>query len=234
MSNKNYDGQNDHDYENQEELAWNEFDWQKYLKNNEQEIQEFLKLYHKLKNKQVNFYEIAKALSCELEEKSQDEGDDTQNSASKLFDLQENTAADSDTYWPYTIHKHPIYIVTRGLYKYVYQCWECLLLQPNLTLKPVDAFRLSSSLQAGEINALMAIHSLDFSELNLTVCQLKQALDALNHTMGKLQHFSKNNPSINKFLANNMLPALFDLREVFIQVMTECREEVRYQDSDVD
>lgn len=222
MSGYDFDGYSDSDWESSEELAWSEFDWQQYLKHNEQDTAEFLAHYYRLKHRPDHLDEIAQLMGWDIEEWTPAEID-------AQLDAAEEGAQrdDEDMVDPYTIHKHPVYIVTHALYQHLFQCWEHFTTQHYRTLSPVLAARLPSSLHAGELNALMAINALDMGDFNLTICHLKNALAALNHSMSLLQEIQlKNSRQLALFQAE-CLGVLFDLREVWLRVMNDCREEER-------
>jgi len=229
MSSYDFEGFSEGDWESHEELAWNEFDWQHYLKGNEREIAEFLAHYHRLKHRPGHLDEIARVLGWDMDEWSvaelSDEAEDEDDAP-----LEDDSCLD-----PYTIHKHPVYIVTHGLYIHLFQCWEHFTAQHHRSLSPILAGRFPASLHAGELNAFMAISALDMGDFTLAVCHLKNALAALNHTMSLLQQVAVKNPRTQGLFQAECMGVLFDLREVWLRVMNDCREEDRrHQDGDRD
>ncbi|WOO41198.1 hypothetical protein [Rubellicoccus peritrichatus] len=224
MSGYEFEGYSDGEWESHEELAWNEFDWQHYLKNNEREIADFLAHYHRLKHRPDHLDEIARVMGWDMEEWTPGELNDPE--AGEAEDAKE----DEDFIEPYTVHKHPVYIVTHGLYQHLFQCWEHFTAQHHRSLSPILAGRLPASLHAGEINAVMGITALDMGDFNLTVCHLKNALSALNHTMTLIKQVSLKNTRHEALFQAECMGVLFDLREVWLRVMNDCREEEKRQD----
>ena len=222
MSAYEFDGYSDGDWDSHEELAWNEFDWQHYLKGNEREIAEFLSHYHRLKHRPNHLDEIARILGWDMQEWSVADQEDDEEDESPL--REEEGSLD-----PYTIHKHPVYVVTHGLYLHLFQTWEHFTTQNSKTLSPVVASRFPSSLHGGELNAFMAINALDMGDFNLAICHLKNALAALNHTMSLLQQLGLKNQRVQAHFHADTMSVLFDLREVWLRVMNDCREEEKRQ-----
>ena len=59
----------------------------------------------------------------------------------------------------------------------------------------------------------------------MTICHLKNALAAINHTLSLLQKLSIKNVRILRLFQAETSRTLFDLREVWLRVMHDCREE---------
>jgi hypothetical protein len=83
-----------------------------------------------------------------------------------------------------------------------------------------------AALHRGEEQAVQAIHALDFGDYAMAVSLFKRALSALNGSLALI-----NDDSITRYrhvLAwrEDALPRFFDLREVWLRVMAECREEL--------
>jgi len=229
MSGFDFDNFSDGDWDQNEELAWNEHDWQRYLKNNEREIADFLHHYHKLKHEPDHLDTIARNMGWDHEDWSpgefqEDAGYYGEGEEPERQRKEAETDSDID---PYTIHKHPVFIVTHGLYQHMFKCWELFTLQNQRSLNPVAVGRYSASLHAGEINAVMAISALDMGDYNLAVCHLKNALAAVNHTLALLQKLNIKSTRILRLYQAEASRTLFDLREVWLRVMNDCREEER-------
>ena len=232
MNNREFEDSADKNWDFQEEFSWTEFDWQHYLKDNQNEIEQFLKLYHQLKDDRENFEQISHMMGWEGEDAISDDEDDMFLSLKSWAIESSNDTPDPNA--PYTVHKHPVYIVTRGLYKYLNNCLEYLASKQELNITPKDVMKFATALNTGETNAIMAVNTLDVGDFNLSICHLKIALDAINQNMHLLNTYAEKNLDEQKFIFNKMLPVCFDIREMWIRVMNECREEVRHQDPDHD
>jgi hypothetical protein len=235
MSTHDFENFSDGEWDDRGELAWNEFDWQQYLKQNEKEIARFLALYHQHKARPEHLDEVAHLMGWDDQEWAPGEEDAAETKTASanpppaeldLPDLAEEDFDDAaDTY---TIHKHPVFIATRGLYQHLYLAWEHFLANGNdLSVNPSLAWKFAASLHAGELNSVMAIHALDLGDFTLTICHLKNALSAVNHSLSMLQMLPLANNSYRAQFFREVQTALFDLREIWLRVMNDCREENR-------
>lgn len=235
MNGFEFEGFSDGDWDAHEELAWSEFDWQRYLHRNEAEIREFLGLYHRLRHLPEHLDEIARRMGWDAadwspSDEDDDDDDDDEDSIVTPPAVNEGSASQASTpdpMEPYTVHKHPVYIVTRGLYQHLNHIWELYFNKQHNLIKPIFISRLINSLHAGEVNALMAINSIDMGDFNLAVCHFKNALGALNHSMSMIQQLPAGTPRVLRTFQTEFLTGLFDLREVWLRVMTDCRDEER-------
>jgi len=214
----------DGDWDERSELTWNEFDWQQYLKSNEHEAARFLSLYQKFRDKPDRLDRIARMLGWDREDWAPS-GDEAGEEADLVEALEDE--GEAEDLEPYTVHKHPVFVVTHSLYQYVYTCWDQFTALNSRALNPSVVWRFGSSLHAGEMNAVMAVNALDLGDYSLTVCHLKNALGALNHSLRIIQELPTSNPRrLSRFQAD-MQAVFFDLRETWLRVMADCREEAR-------
>jgi hypothetical protein len=220
------------DWEQGGELAWNEYDWQRYLKRTEVDQIKFLTLYLKYRH-------LPDGLDCAAHHMGWDFEDwaPAQPAQPDPFDTPEfgqpaqpTPPEDKD---PYTVHRHPVFTVTHALYLHLQKAWEIFLSRNISCLTPKHLSRFSGSLHAGELNAVMAINALDMGDFHLAICHLKHALAAINHTMGLLKRLQgKRKVELDAFRAE-VQGCAFDLREVWLRLLRECREEARL-DADPD
>lgn len=80
----------------------------------------------------------------------------------------------------------------------------------------------------------MAIHSLDFGDYAMAVSQFKRALSELNQTFSLLTDPRLDGNRTLISLREEMFPKLFDLREIWFRVISECREELDRPTDDED
>lgn len=232
MSAFDFDNNSESDWDSSEELGWNEFQWQKYLKRNQETIATFLGHYEELKRQPGHLDEIAHRMRWDREDWAPgDIGDDEDDEDSASFPA--DAAAESDSYEqneedfePYTVHKHPVYIVTHGLYQHLIYCWEQFCVQAGANgVPPLMASRFATSLHQGEFHAAMAINALDMGDFNLAVCHFKCGLSGINQSMALINQIDCAPPSLVTAFKTEALQALFDLRDVWLRVMSDCREE---------
>ena len=79
-------------------------------------------------------------------------------------------------------------------------------------------------LYRGNEQALQAVQALEMGDYTLAVCFFKRALGELNLTMARLGADDVTTaPSALRY-RDYALPRLFDLREIWLRVMNECRQ----------
>jgi hypothetical protein len=214
------------EWEDRGELGLNEFDWQQYLKQNEKEIARFLALYLQHKHRPDHLDEAARLMGWGDQEWAP--GDAAASApatetASRPASPDENFEDAPNTY---TIHKHPVFIATRGLHQHLTHVWEQFLATGNdLSVNTSLAWKFAASLHAGELNSVMAIHALDLGDFTLTICHLKNALSAVNHSLSLLHLLPLGGSAVHRQFFREVQSTLFDLREIWLRVMNDCRVE---------
>jgi hypothetical protein len=216
MTNSDSDGLFDNDWEDRGELAWTEADWMKYLGEQEEAVRDYVKHYDQLPHATDRIDEVARRMGWELAETATDEAEAEEDEA----EAEEAFAGDWD---PYTLHRNPVYISSRALYLSLIAHWERVAAQAD-RVPPALGLTLQSSLYRGNEHVLQAVQALEMGDYTLAVCLFKRALGELNVTLARL--------SLPDVAANLLavrfreyaLPRLFDLREIWLRVMNECRQ----------
>ncbi len=222
-----YDSNGDFDREWDErgDLSWNEFDWQRYLQETEEEISRFLSLYRNTPESLNRLDDIARLMGWEQED-DWAYGDPPGESAAPAATSHEHDP-DDEEWEPYTLHQHPVYIVTKGLYNSLGKIWEYFLKSCPGRATPSQCWRYARSLNEGETTALMALQALDMGDYTLSLCLFKQVLRALNQSLRLLGPAPASGLPGPQSLFIESRRRLFDLREVFLRVMQDCREEIQ-------
>jgi hypothetical protein len=233
MSNFEFESNPDGDWDDRGELAWNEHDWQQFLKRNQQEIARFLSHYRNLSKVPNHLDEIAHQMGWDIEEWSALDSNPLDGEGHSVCDNLDRIREDEDID-PYTIHRHPVFIVTHGLFALLQQSWNRALKHRPDAFTASLAWDYAGSLHRGESNAVLSIQALDMGDLALAVCHLKFALSALNDSLRLIQHLPHGTHKFLQSLKNESQVWLFDLREVWLRVMRDCREEIqrRYKDEE--
>jgi hypothetical protein len=140
---------------------------------------------------------------------------------------EEDDDEDDDSFdgdWdPYTMHRNPVYIATRSLYLSLIAHWERVAAQPD-RVPAALGITLQASLYRGNEQVMQAVQALEMGDYTLAVCLFKFALRELNQTLSRLsQGDVAANPLAMRY-REYALPRLFDLREIWLRVMTECRQ----------
>lgn len=223
MSNFDSDGGSENDWEDRGELAWNEFDWERYLREQDESIQRYIGFYESRKNTSDRIDEVAELMGWGEGDWTEEDGDES--SASKTTDDDAPDFSEEEDDDVYTLHKNPIFIATKAISLSLKRLWEQKAAFPGEVPQPL-AMALLSSLHRQEENAVHAIHALDFGDYAMAISLFKRALGTLNASLALV-----NDPSANRFRTvaayrEVALPRLFDLREIWLRVIAECREEL--------
>ena len=150
-------------------------------------------------------------------------------------DAEETINSNEFSNLPYTLHKHPVFIVTKALYKYLNQSWSHFLNNNNPSISPKLCWDFAQTLHLGEFNVLLAIQSLDLGDYGLAICHLKNSLAELNQSLRILNDLSHNDEEFLNAFTHELRIRIFDLRELWIRVMNDCRyESQRRSDKDME
>lgn len=231
MSNNDFDKYSDGEWEDRGETAWNEFDWQQYLLLNARDIDKFRSLYDRVKDDSNSLNEAAILMGWDHEDWSQLDltfEDFNSSGAGEISGKShEEEETDYDHLDPYTLHRHPVFIVTRGLYLDLKKSWEMVMQRCPRVLTPAIVWQYSISIHAGEMNAILSIQAIDIGDYALAVCHLKTALSDLNQSISILLKVPHKNSGVISQFKKLSIKRLFDMREVWLRMMGDCREELQ-------
>jgi hypothetical protein len=217
MSNFDSDGSPESDWEDRGDLAWNEFDWERYLREQDDAVQRYLSLYDAAKDNPDRIDAVAEKMGWGSDEWSDDNAED-----SAPREAVETPFSDDDVY---TLHKNPIFIATKAIALGLRRDWEALAVN-NALVPQGMAVTFLASLQRSEEHATQAIHALDFGDYAMAVSLFKRAMSSLNGSLALLNtDEALQRASLVAWRAEAQ-PRLFDLREIWLRVVGECREEL--------
>lgn len=217
MSNFDSDGSGDNEWDERGELAWNEFDWEKYLREQDESVTRYIGFYDALAGDD-RIDEAAELMGWGHGDWTEEDGRD--DPVSEEADADDGDEDDE----VYTLHKNPIFIATKGICLSLERRWLTIATHADKVPQPL-ALALQSSLHRGEEHAVQAIHALDFGDYAMAVSLLKRALGSLNHTLSLLNANQAPSPAFGRF-RDEAFPRLFDLREIWLRVINECRDEL--------
>jgi len=210
------------DGEEHGELVWNEFDWERYLRQRDDAVSAYRRSYDEADESPDRLDEVARQLGWEPTLDGDIDGDE---------DDEEDFDDDLD---PYTLHRNPVYVATRALFAGLLQTVESSAIAGN-GIAPAQAFPLIRTLHHAEMSVVLGVQSLDLGDSALGISQLKRALSLLNAAMSLVPDTedATNNAGAQPGLRRYILPRLFDLREICLRVVRECRQELeRPRDED--
>lgn len=214
---KDSDGFSDGDYDNPGDLGWSEFDWEKYLRSEDDVIHRYLGFYEQMKNSAERIDDVAQLMGWDAD----DEADEAESE-----EAGEGAAggAESDME-PYILQKNPVFIATTAIYLSLQRNWERLATDPRRVPQSL-AVGLLSSFHRGEMQAILAVQSLDLGDYTLAISLFKRAMKEINVSLNYLNTPDQTQSKGLLDFRDEALPRLFDLREVWLRVIAECREEV--------
>jgi len=246
-----------------DDLEWNEFHWERYLRDQDEQPHRYLALYETLLKHPKRTDEVARLMGWAAWNRPHSDNDDTSEAATdgtsepktsvtaikeSPNDTQaipkpqpalthrapdtlaheppfsaDDASPDSDIYYEvYTPQRNPLFIATRALYLRLRRTWELLSQTPDKISTPL-AIRYLATLQRGEDHAMQAIQSLDCGEYALSISLFKRAISSLNESHALLN--DADTPAARSY-AEEMRVSLFDLRQIWLQVIRECRQEI--------
>ncbi|HEX2852999.1 MAG TPA: hypothetical protein VHO24_07170 [Opitutaceae bacterium] len=223
MSNFDSDGGAENEWDERGDLAWNEFDWERYLREQDESIHRYLRFYESFKGHNDRIDEVADLMGWGQGDWTDDDSG-AEDTASAKSDDDEDDFEDDDGE-VYTLHKNPIFIATKAICLSLKRRWELAAGDSGKVPQPL-ALALLAALHREEEEAIHAIHALDFGDYAMAISLFKRALSSLNGSLALL-----NNEAAVKYRAvaayrEDALPRLFDLREIWLRVIAECREEL--------
>ena len=209
-----FDSENpsENEWEDQGDLAWNEFDWERYLREQDETIHRYLGFYEAFKDHPDRIDLVAEQMGW-----GQAPDEDKASEAEPAEDF----AASEEIY---TLHKNPVFISTKAIYLGLRRRWE-LAANDSARVPQAVAISYLSALHRGEDHANQAIHALDFGDYAMAVCLFKRALSALNDSLSFLNSAADKHKAVAQY-RDQATGRLFDLREIWLRVISECREEL--------
>lgn len=226
----NYDFNNSEgEWEDRGDVSWNEFDWQQFLQRQHREVARFVSQYDQHLDAPDRLDRVAQLMGWEREDWSVGDGFEEDGEEFTLRE-DEDGAFDGD---PYTMHRHPVFVVSAGLYMQLRSLWEVFLSRPGNQISAAQAWKMGTTLSNGERHGLLMIQAVDLGDFLLAVCHGKMALRAINDVLKEVASLD-DQPEPGPPFAEALRIRLFDLREVCLRVMTDCREEDRrgFRDND--
>jgi hypothetical protein len=214
MTNQDSDGLFENDWEDRRELSWTEADWENYLAEHETSVRDYLKHYEQLPEATDRVDEVARRMGWDMQ------ADDLLPGLSN--DDDEQSPDFDEDFDLYTVHRNPVHIATKALYLGLIVNWERIAVHPD-RVHPAQAIGMLGALYRGREHALQAVQSLDMGDYALAICFFKRALRELNDTLARLAQPAENANDLLARYREFATPRLFDLREIWLRVMAECR-----------
>lgn len=219
MTNQDSDGMFENDWDERRELSWTEADWEQYLAEHETAVRDYLKHYEQLPAAADRIDEVARRMGWDMQPDEPLLNDDTTDPGTDSEAESANFEEDFDLY---TVHRNPVHIATKALYVTLLANWERIAAHPE-RIHPAVSLAVAGSLYRGREHALQAVQSLDMGDYALAICFFKRALRELNDTLARISTSSDSDGGLLARYREFAMPRLFDLREIWLRVMAECR-----------
>ncbi|HZP59798.1 MAG TPA: hypothetical protein VFB27_05690 [Opitutaceae bacterium] len=219
MSDFDSDSLPEGEWDERGELAWNEFDWENYLREQDEVIRRYLSHYERLKGQADRIDEVAHLMGWDEDVWGAEDG-----SADDALDPVSAEAANAE-FEPYTLHKNPVFVATKAIYFLLTRDWLRLASDPDKVSQPTG-LAAQAALFRGEQQSTLAIQALDLGDYAMAISLFKRALRELNTVLALLdENAAARHRAVTAF-REEALPRLFDLREIWLRVMHECRGEL--------
>lgn len=208
MSSFNYDSYHEGDFEDRGEIIWDENDWQKYLSETLREVkrvrEEYLGICRRsgvgdLSGPLVQLYY--------KDEESEDEVSEAEMFAEM-----------------YTHHRHPLNMLSQAVFSYIKDIWEDLVTRSPGEVSSVMSINFLKAVYSCEQHVTFASFALDDYDGALVICHLRNALYQHNEAMKVVQQLHLTDKRFMKAVKGALAKPLFDLRELWLRVITDCRE----------
>ena len=235
MNEYDFEGGFDRD-EHDDDTIWSEADWRQFLNRHSAEVERFRFYYQETEKGDDQLDRITQMMGWEqLDWFDMEFGgfDPVQPTFESLLQFSEDDESPDESD-PYTIHRHPLYVIAKALYQLLYDYWEQIMVESERNLPNDLVWRYAKSLREGESQALLSIQVLDLGDYTLAICHLKSSLSAVNESLRALSELPMSDRPDLCEPVNSANRALFRLREVWLRTMRACREETQRQFPETD
>lgn len=213
MENFDSESQSDNNWDDQSwDSTWNEFEWERYLKTEDNEILKYQKLYSKLVKSQNRLDEVALYM-----------GWDAQSNADQIPSENSITPPSENSEAPYTIHRHPLFVASKALHSWLQEKWAQHAALVSQYISPELALSLSSSLSQSDYEGLLAVMALDMGDYALATAYLKRGMVSINASFSALEQIEALEIEPLPRYISQARTRLFDLRDIWLRVIADCR-----------
>ncbi|MGF1530665.1 MAG: hypothetical protein ACFCU4_04830 [Puniceicoccaceae bacterium] len=224
MSQESFDYFEDGNWEDRAEPEWAEGDWRQYLNTADKEVVRFMGYYRRFRRFPDHLDLTAHLMGWSTAEWEPDEAF-LKTAVGKLFaKLERNRGTQTEYDQPLSAHRHPVYIASRGLLARLRMLWDSQLRNGMQSREDaVFGWTYGNTLGRAEVHAVHGAQALDMGDLELAICHFKDLLASVNDLLRMVQ--SRIDLKGQKFGIEG-IEVLFDLREVALRVLSECREDL--------
>lgn len=216
---KDSDNTPDGDWDDPEELGWDEFEWERYLRFQDDVVLRYIGLYLQAAEREDRLDHVARQMGWDAQEEAQP------LLSTELDESDDEDEEDEEGDDPYTLQRNPVFIAATALFHLLQSDWERMAREG--TNLPVSlALKHQGALSRCERNAILGLQSLDLGDYTLAISLFKRAMRDLNTAMSAWSGLVFQNGGPLQSWRKEAMPRLFDLREVLLRVIRECRDEI--------
>lgn len=225
MTHFNSEGLPEGESDDRGHVSWSELDWQHFLHRQEKEIGRFLRHYETCLTPDIERLDwVARKMGWDSDDWSVTDIEDDEDESGeewKEVAMEDEDSVDID---PYTVHRHPVFVVSIGLFMQTRHLWRNCLEQQGRSADALLNWDFAEVLTDAERHVMLSMQCMEMGDFMLCIVHLKRALKAINTAMHLFPALFANANHMDGLRAD-MLRRLFDLREVFLRVIRDCRGE---------
>ncbi len=211
MANFENDSNADNEWDDSWETIWNEFDWERYLDVEKDEIRRYQKYYSKLIRSQSRLDQVALFMGWE-------NGNSTSDPQESV-----DTSLDAPPDVPYTLHKHPLFVASKALHQWLTENWFQSISLCSDQIASTVALKVQNTIAQSDYYGLLAVTALDLGDYSLAIAYFKRGLVALNELLALLLEVEEINVDALSAYSKQAKIRLFDIREIWLRVTADCR-----------
>lgn len=214
MGSYEQDSNPENDWDDSWETIWNEFDWEQYLRNEDDAIAKYQTLYNKLVRSANRLDEVALFMGWQQapilqSEDAAPDGDATDSSPQ-----------------PYTLHRHPLFISSKALHGWLLEKWGQHVALCSEQISTTKTLALVSSYSESDYYGLLAVTALDLDDYALAIAYFKRGMVSINKALSLLADFEETGIEPLPTYVKQARIRLFDIREIWLRVSSDCRSTI--------
>ncbi len=214
MGSYEHDNNPENDWEDSWETVWNEFDWEQYLRTEDDAIAKYQTLYNKLIRSANRLDEVALFMGWQQAPALRSEEDGSEAGVADPLPQ------------PYTLHKHPLFVSSKALHGWLMEKWGQHVALCSEQVSAAKALALVSAYSESDYYGLLAVTALDLDDYALAIAYFKRGMVSINKALSLLAEFEEAGIEPLPLYAKQARVRLFDIREIWLRVSSDCRSTI--------
>ena len=215
MDNFSFDSFDDFFQDDSDAIKWSERDWAKYVRKSDLEISRFASLYSLNRPQGKTLEEIAQAAGWSLANYANPDADSYYASYSDMDDDDDEGGAEF-SYEPWTLLNHPVFIITKALFRCLDEHMGRLLLEVGSSC--AQTWGVAKSISEASNFLSLAVNSTDLGEDTLARCHYKMGAASLNRLLARVDSISVPQSKEGKERLARIRNIVFDLRQLCLNL----------------